>query len=157
MIRRLIPILCCILVFGLLLSACSDSEKREDGRKYPVYSDDGVLTGYEREFHNTEGLLSRLDVFDADDNYDHYVIYEYDSDQRLIKESTYGADGIGKFYYEYEYDDNGEKSKESYVTMSDGYTITLFENGVISEIYRYDAKDNLISHEVFSKSTSNET
>ena len=110
----------------------------------------GNQIGYERRYHNDNGDITGLDVYDNDQVYDHFVLYEYDDSNRLTKETTYRADGIGEFYYTYEYYDGGQISKKGYYTATNGAEITLFdEKGNETERFIYDETDTLIKHEVY--------
>ena len=73
---------------------CSCSGKKPDGDMTPVKDDSGNITGYERRYHNDNGDITRWDIYDADQVYQSYVLYEYDNHNRLISEITYLANGI---------------------------------------------------------------
>ena len=158
MMMKRIPIfsfIALLLTFLLPLMLCACEEKTaESGVKTEVYDDSGVLTGYERRFVNSDGLLSRLDVYDENDEYDHFVLYEYDDDGRLIQETTYRADGIGDFYYTYSYDDDDNIVEKGYYTAKDGATRTLYNaDGDEIEIYHYNEQDELFLHEIYEDGT----
>jgi len=154
MSRRIITAVVCILcvLTAFSLSSCKKGDAQqstEDGVLIKITSDNGDIIGYERRYHNDHGDMSRLDVYDKDEVYDHYIVYEYDDDYRIIKETTYKADGIGDHYYEYTYDDDGNLKEKGYFTMSDGAERTLYNpDGSAKERYAYDANDTLILHEV---------
>lgn len=142
----LLPLLLC------LLCACNsaDAQPSEDGAITEVRNERGVITGYERRYHNTEGDISRLDVYDADKNYDHFVLYDYDENRRLLQETTYKANGIGDFYYTYTYDDNGNMLEKGHYTAYEGAQRYLYDtDGNEVERYYYDSDDVLYLHEVF--------
>ncbi len=146
--KRIFSAMLAVLLTAILFCGCS-SHTDAEGVKVELLDDNGNVTGYERRYHNSDGLLSRLDVYDADDNYDHYVLYEYDDDDRLTKESTYRADGIGDFYYTYSYNDDGEVIEKGYYTAYEGATVMLYDDdGNITEVYSYDNGANLYLHEV---------
>lgn len=147
MIKRLIA-LCCVLLSALfLLTACG--KEPVDGDLTPVKDENGTITGYERKYHNDTGGVTRWDVYDADQQYDHYVLYEYDSSDRLTKETYYQADGIGVYYYEYSYDENGKLAEEDYASAKNGSTRTLYNNGEENIRYTYDEKDELVKYEEY--------
>ena len=151
--RRAIALIVSVLILCALLCACGqskgDTTSTEDGALVPITRDSGDILGYERYYHDSNGNLTRVDSYDSKEVYDHYLIMEYDSENRLIKESRYKADGLGDFYYTYTYDDDGNMTEKGYYTMHDGATRTLYdEKGVEIERYTYDADDKLIKHEV---------
>ena len=78
MIKRIITLLSVCLLFSFLLTACG-SESVIDGEMTPVKDDSGNITGYERKYHNDNGDITRWDVYDADEKYDHYILYEYNN------------------------------------------------------------------------------
>lgn len=142
-------VLCLLMVFSLSSCKKGDTQSTEDGVLIKITDDSGNIISYERRYHNDHGDMSRLDVYDKDEVYDHYIIYEYDDDYHLIKETTYRADGIGDHYYEYTYDDDGNLAEKDYVTMSDGAERIIYNpNGSAKERFVYDANDTLIKHEV---------
>ena len=142
-------ILSLCVVCAVLLSACGggDASQNADSSMEPVTDSSGTITGYERYSHNSEGLVSRIDYFTADNIYDHYVIYEYDSKGRVVLETTYSANGVGQYFYDYRYDDDGNYEKVTYATQNDGYTVTLYAEGMENEKFHYDNKGNLLSHQ----------
>ena len=150
MSRRIICIAVLCLIAAMLFCACKEgggSSAVADGSMTPATDSSGNITGYERYSHNADGLLSRVDYFTTDETLDHYVLYDYDSDGRLIMETTYAGNGIGLYYYDYEYDVDGNYSRVMYVTQTEGYTVTFYENGEESELFSYDNKGNLLSHQ----------
>ena len=139
------------LCAALLFCGCSGETSGQDGVMTAVRNESGTVTGYQTVYHNDNGDLSRVDFYDADQVYDHFVVYEYDSQNRLIQETTYRADGIGDFYYTYVYDDGGVLTEKGYFTMSDGAVRTLLgPDGSETERYTYDSADTLIRHEIFT-------
>lgn len=151
MIRRILSVFSLSLFCVILLCACSKGGNTDptvpDGAMIAVTEASGTITGYERYSYNSEGQRSRVDYFTADSTYDHYVVYEYDAKGRVILETTYAANGIGQFYYDYKYDDDGNYSQVMYVTQSEGYSVTNYENGAEKEKFSYDNKGNLLSHQ----------
>ena len=134
----------------LSLCACGSDEAAEDGAYVPVKDDSGVITGYERKYHNDNGSVTRWDVYDANEQYDHYTIYEYNSDNQLVKETYYRADGIGVFYYAYSYSEDGVMAEMDYASAKDGSARTIYdENGKEKERYTYDNKDNFVKYEEY--------
>ena len=92
--RRFIPLILC-LAFVLLFSACG-APADVDGAMTPIKDENGAVTGYERKYHNDNGDVTRWDVYDASEQYDHYVLYEYDSNGRLGKETYYRAVNVSR-------------------------------------------------------------
>lgn len=150
-LSRIVALLTGIVLIASLC-ACGeggDATKDEDGALTKISSDGGNVIGYERKYHNDRGDITRLDVYDKDENYDHYVIYEYDDAHRLVKETTYRADGIGDYYYTYEYDENGVLTEKGYFTQMNGATRTLYDaKGYATEKFTYDSDSKLVKHEV---------
>ena len=142
----LLPIFC--LLFSLLLTACG-SEASYDGAMTPIKDESGTVTGYERKYHNDSGDITRWDVYDADEQYDHYILYEYDSSGRLGKETYYQANGIGVYYYAYSYSDEGTIAEMDYVNAKEGSARTLYDvNGIEQYRYTYDNNDDLVQYEI---------
>ena len=147
MIKKLAAVLFGCLFAVFILSACEDSQV--DGVMTEIKDDSGQITGFERRYHNDNGDITRLDVYDKDQVYDHYIIYEYDDEYRLIKETAYQADGLGDYYYTYEYDDDGNLIEKGYYTAKDEALITIYDtDGDEIERYHYDKEDKLYLHEV---------
>ena len=147
MIRKLTAVLSFCLICLVVLSGCS--AKPADGDYTPIKDDSGAVTGYERKYHNDNGDITRWDVYDASQQYDHYVLYEYDSNNRLVKETYYLASGIGEYYYAYSYDEEGNLAEKDYCTAKNGSERLRYQNGVESERMTYDRDDNLIKYEVY--------
>ena len=147
MMRKITALLCLCLCCTLFLVGCGE---KPDGDMEPIKDENGSITGYERKYHNDNGDITRWDVYDADEQYDHYILYEYDSNDRLGKETYYQADGIGVYYYAYSYDDNGTIAEKDYVSAKDGSTRTLYDSdGNESERYTFDINDQLSKYEVY--------
>ena len=147
--KRIAAFLFACLFSVLMLAACGSKESA-DGEYVAVKDDSGSITGYERKYHNDEGELTRWDVYTADEVYDHYILYEYDSDGRLGKETYYQADGIGVYYNAYSYNDDGVLMEMDYVNAKEGSERLIYdENGVEKERLTFDSSDNLIKYEVF--------
>lgn len=154
--RRLAALLVCLcLLVSLCLAACGDDDSGDSNGLYvPVKDSSGNITGYERRYYNDNGDITRWDVYDSNEVYDHYVLYEYDSSNRLIQETTYRADGIGDFYYTYLYNDDDVVIEKGYYTMKDGAQVTLYsDDGTESERYTYDNTDTLTLYEVYENGT----
>ena len=98
-----------------------------------VRDDNGNLTGYERRSYNDNGDVTRLDVFDKDQIYLYYELYEYDENDRLYTQTRYKAEGFADYRYVYTYDDDGNLTEKA-------YEMTTGE----AEVYRYDADGNEI-------------
>lgn len=151
MMKRIIAILCLCMCCVLVLTACGE---KPDGSMEPVKDENGNITGYERKYHNDNGDITRWDVYDADEQYDHYTLYEYDSNNRLGKETCYDASGFGKYYYAYSYDDSGTLAEMDYVSAKDGSSRTLYDSdGNESERFTYDNNDQLVKYEVYQNDT----
>ena len=151
MIRRIITALClCLMLFCVVsLCACDGNSQSVDGAMTPVKDSSGNITGYERKYHNDNGDVTRWDIYDANQEYQSFVIYEYDDGNRLTKEAYYRADGIGEYYYSYVYDDDGDLYEKGYFSSTEGATRTLFDkDGKEIERYIYDETDALSKHEV---------
>ena len=148
--RRLTAFLSFCLISLFLFTACS---KPADGAYVPIKDESGNITGYERKYHNDNGDVTRWDVYDASEQYDHYVLYEYDSNGRLGKETYYLANGIGEYYYAYSYDEEGNLAEKDYCSAKDGSERVLYKDGVESERLTYDNNDQLIKYEVYQNDT----
>lgn len=137
--------LCCLL----FLTACAD-ESTADGAMTPIKDENGSIIGYERKYHNDNGDVTRWDVYDANEEYDHYTLYEYDSEYRIVKETYYRADGIGVYYYAYSYTDDGVIAEMDYSTAKEGSSRTIYDSdGKEKERYTYDNKDEFIKYEEY--------
>ncbi len=151
MIRRIALVCCVFALCALLLTACG---KKADGEMAPVRDDNGAVTGYERKYHNENGDVTRWDVYDANQQYDHYILYEYDSNNRLAKETYYQADGIGVYYYAYSYHSSGKPAEKDYVSAKEGSTRTLYdEDGQEKERMTFDQNDTMTKYEVYQNNT----
>lgn len=149
--RRILFILCVLALCSLLLTACG---KKADGELTPVKDENGATAGYERKYHNDNGDVTRWDVYDANQQYDHYILYEYDSNNRLARETYYQANGIGVYYYAYSYNSSGKLAEEDYVSMKEGSTRTLYdEDGHEKERMTYDQNDQMTKYEVYQNGT----
>ena len=139
-----------LLIMLFSLCGCSDNaDQSAEGVLTEVKDGSGNITGYERRYHNDNGDITRLDVYDADEVYEYFVLYEYDDSNRLIQETRYRADGIGEYYYTYEYDDDGNITEKGYFSATDGAELTLYDaEGNETERYIYDNTDTLTKHEV---------
>lgn len=71
--RKLSVFLLTICILAALLCACGD-ETPADGVMTPIKDDNGSITGYECKYHNDNGDITRWDVYDAQEQYDHYQI-----------------------------------------------------------------------------------
>lgn len=151
MMKRIVAILCSLALCTFFFSACG---KKADGTMEPVQDENGSVTGYERVYHNENGDITRWDVYDVNQKYDHYVLYEYDSNDRLAKETYYQADGIGVYYYAYSYHESGKIAEEDFVSVKDGSTRTLYdEDGHESKRYTFDRNDQLVKYEEYQNNT----
>ncbi|MBQ6412314.1 MAG: hypothetical protein IJI19_02395 [Ruminococcus sp.] len=147
--RRFIPLILCLFCV-LLFSACG-APADVDGAMTPIKDENGAVTGYERKYHNDNGDVTRWDIYDAQEQYDHYVLYEYDSNGRLGKETYYRADGIGVYYNAYSYTEDGVIAEMDYASAKEGSTRTLYdEEGKESKRMTYDINDELVKYEEFA-------
>ena len=116
--RKILICLCCIVVLACAaLCSCGqggDTKSTESGVMTEIKDDDGNVTGYERRYQNAHGDISRWDVYDADQNYLYYVLYDYDDHYRLLSETKYQANGFAEDRYVYSYDDNGNLTEKAY-------------------------------------------
>ena len=149
--KKITLILCVLALCSLLLAAC---DKKADGELTPVKDENGATAGYERKYHNDNGDVTRWDVYDANQQYDHYVLYEYDSNDRLAKETHYQANGIGVYYYAYSYNSAGKLAEEDYVSAKEGSMRTLYDDdGHEKERMTYDRNDQMTKYEVYQNGT----
>ena len=148
--RRSAVFLCAVLIAFTTLLLCSCSGEKPDGEMTAVKDDSGNITGYERRYHNDNGDITRWDIYDADEVYQSYVLYEYDNNNRLISEITYHANGIGDHGIDYDYDDDGNLTQKLEFSAKGGATRTLYDkDGNKTEIYEYDDTDTLTEHKVY--------
>ena len=138
----------CILS-AVFLCACGD-QPAVDGALTPVKDENGIITGYERKYHNDNGDITRWDVYDAQEQYLNYTLYEYDSNGNLAKETLYEASGIGVHYYAYSYTDDGVLAEMDYASAKNGSSRTIYdEEGKEKYHYSYDNNDNLVKYEEY--------
>ena len=138
----------CLMLSAVILCSCGEEEKA-DGALTPVKDESGNITGYERKYHNDHGDITRWDIYDENEEYQSFVIYEYDSEYRLTKELTYRADGIGESGITYDYYDDGTLREEySFSAKGDSSRCIYDTEGSWVEAYYYDDKDELIKHQV---------
>lgn len=146
--KLLLRLLTACILAAVLLCACGDTET--DGSLTPIKDENGSVTGYERKYHNDNGDVTRWDVYDAQEQYDHYTLYEYDSNGRLAKETYYQANGIGVWYYAYSYTEEGVLAEMDYASAKDGSTRTLYgEDGKEKYRYTFDHEDQFVKNEEF--------
>ena len=134
--KSLISAVCFLLLMLMTLSLCAcdsngDQKPTENGIMTEVRDDNGELTGYERRYTNDNGDITRWDVYDAEQTYLYFVLYEYDENNRLSSETKYKAEGFAVDRYVYTYDDRGNLTEKAYETPHGE-----------AEVYRYDAKGN---------------
>lgn len=149
--KRLICFALSVLLIGILLCSCSDkgsTSSTENGVLTEVKDENGNLTGYERRFTNDNGDITRWDVYDADQTYLYYVLYEYDENTRLQTETKYKAEGFAEYRYVYTYDDEGNLSEIAY-ELPHGEAEVYRYNADGEEIERlyYDTEEKLIKRE----------
>lgn len=149
-VKRIILLaLTACLCLSVVLCGCSgDDQPTGDGLMTAVTDDDGVVTGYERRFHNDNGDITRLDVYDKDKIYQSYVLYAYDDAYRLLSETYYQADGFAMHRYVYTYDDSG-KLYEKALEKTNGESIVerYDQQGVVVEKRYYGADEKLVRTE----------
>jgi hypothetical protein len=128
-------------------SSTDSSGFRNSGRYIYFYSGDGMLekktegtvVGYIRKsylYEYQDGQLIKIKQYNHDNELEICTENQYDSVGNLVKESTYGSDGIGKTYIIHTYSEN-------LLVKSDVFT---FKGDVhVREIKRtYDINNNLI-------------
>ena len=114
-----------------------------------VKDDNGNLSGYERRYHNDNGDVTRLDVYDENETYLYYVIYEYDDDNRLMSETRYGAEGFAEYRYVYTYDDDGNLTEKAVEHPHGEAEVYHYDtNGNETERLYYGADEKLAKREV---------
>lgn len=152
--RKLIALLCVVLAILVLVSCHSGDSNAtekptEDGVMTEIMDDDGNLTGYERRYHNNNGDITRWDVYDADQTYLYYVLYEYDDDGRLSSETRYKAEGFAEYRYVYTYDDDGNLAEKAFEDPHGEATVTRYdaEGNEIERLY-YGTDEKLSKREV---------
>ena len=151
--RRIIlcAIACAILITAVILTSCGkeDPVTEANGAMVEVKDDNGNLTGYERRYLNSDGLLSRLDQYDVNQEYQSFVLYEYYDDGLLFTETFYRADGIAESRTAYTYDDNGKLYEKSYeYPHGDALTERYDADGNIIEKFHYGEDEQLYQHDV---------
>ena len=143
-------LLCCVLLF---VSCSGDTTPTSDGIMTAVTDDKGAVTGYERRYHNADGLLSRLDVYDADKVYLNYSLYEYDDEGRLSTETYYGADGIALSRDVYTYSEDGKLYEKAHETPSGEAKVERYDaDGEVVEKLYYDSDGKLYQHDKLTDS-----
>ncbi len=137
---------CCVFV---ACDASGGDKPTENGRMEEVKDDSGTLTGYERRFYNQNGDVTRLDVFDENETYLYYILYEYDDNNRLYTETRYKAEGFGDSRYVYTYDDDGNLAEKAYELPHGEAEIYRYDTdgNEIERLY-YGSDEKLIKHEV---------
>ncbi len=91
--------------------------------------------------YDEKGRLSQIQYYDADGEKDFDTVYEYDEQDRVIRESS---DDISGRWVRYTYDDNGNISQKSSGSRNNSYV----------ETYTYDANNRIISGKGYSDSKS---
>lgn len=123
-----------IVFLCIFLCACDPSGSTDstvNGAMIEVKDKDGSLSGYERRFYNDNGDVTRLDVYDADQTYLYYILYEYDDNNRLFTQTRYKSEGFAEHRYIYTYDDDGNLTEKA-----------LEHPHGEAEVWRYDADGN---------------
>jgi antitoxin component YwqK of YwqJK toxin-antitoxin module len=135
-----------VVLLSLTTAACSsgDTKPTEDGVLTAVYDDGGAITGYERRYHNDNGDVTRLDVYDAEKNYQSFEICEYNDDGLLYTRTYYRADGIAVSRDVYSYDDAGTLSEIAHENPHGDATVDRYDkSGNIVEKLSYDTEGQL--------------
>lgn len=149
--RRLIAIIVSLLLISAVLCSCNNGSSAETGigGLTQLKNDNGDLTGYERRSYNDNGDVTRLDVYDTDQTYLYYILYEYDDDNRLFTETRYKAEGFAESRYVYTYDDNGNLSEKAYELPHGEAEVTRYDKdgNEIERLY-YDIDEKLSKREV---------
>lgn len=132
----------------MLLCACGAESGDDSGRMIPVKDSSGAVTGYERRFVNSDGNVTRLDVFDADEVYLYYVMYEYDDQNRLYSETAYEASGFARDRYIYTYSDDGSLYEKAYELPNGEATVERYDkDGAVIEKLYYGTDEQLYKRE----------
>ncbi len=88
-------------------------------------------------------ILIRLEEYNdvSDNQLTYYIIYQYDHDGKIVKETDYDGDGTLIAYYEYEYDSYGRERKCSrFIDEEDGFVLEDYE------ITEYNSNGDVIKH-----------
>ena len=162
MIKGRFTLICCIcavlVLLMLPLSACGNQQQEDaaeaDGVLTPVKDDNGNITGYERKYHNDNGDVTCWDVYDADEQYQSYVLYEYDSENRLTQEIGYQADGLPVYGDSYTYSEDGVLTMKEHVIAKEGTERITYDNdGNEKDRITFDVNNNLVKYEVYQNGT----
>lgn len=140
----------CVLI-SVLLCACDGSTEATaaDGALTAVVDGEGNVTGYERRFHNSFGGITRLDIYDRDQAYLSFVLYNYDDNHRLYTETYYLANGIAQSRTVYDYYDDGSLFEKAYELPNGEATVECYDrNGNLYEKQYYDRNEQLTHREV---------
>ena len=142
MMKKIIAALAVCICLAVIFCSCSSdsAEPTEDGAMTAVTDADGNVSGYERRYHNADGNLSRLDIYDPNQQYLSFVLYGYDDEGRLTTETYYLANGIAQSRTVYSYDDSGKLSEKAYEYPTGEATVE-----------RYDADGNVIEKLYYGK------
>lgn len=153
--KRILSILTAVLLLCAALGACSakdDAQPAADNSLTPVKDDAGRITGYERRSYNDSGDVTRLDRYDAEQNYLSYVLYAYDDAGRLFTETNFSGSGIGQSRIVYTYDDDGRLTEKAYEQPHGETTVELYNaDGIVTEKRWYGTDDQLLYREVLEE------
>ena len=110
------------------------------------------IVQYDEENRETVAF-NYYDINAEKDNYDCYVLNEYDSNGCLIKETTYSPNGTIWWIYLFEYDNAGRETKHTCYLANGSishYLITNYDDSgnIVSEI-TYDGNGNIITYVQF--------
>ena len=147
MYKRIIFLLIACLLLCAVLCACSsdDAEPTENGSLTPVTDDAGKIIGYERRSYNDDGKVTRLDSYDADQNYLSYVLYSYDDAGRLYTEIYHSGEGFEKSRIVYTYVDSGRLYEKAFEYPHGEATVERYNaDGKVIEKQYYDTDQHLI-------------
>lgn len=167
---------------GRLILDCLYNENGElEYSYYYIYDDEGFLIREEHWDRDADTLgtytdytygphgIERAEQGDFEADADHYIIYEYDDQGRLMGETSYMYSNNKTYWYSlYEYDTDGSytiteyewdvhdqeiRQKNFYEKYgSDGQLVERFLYDYLT-LYEYDADDLLINAEVYSGNT----
>ena len=146
------------MILCVTVTACSSGNTKptEDGVLTEVRDDGGNLTGYERRYHNDSGDVTRIDVYDAEQVYQSFVVYEYDDEHRLYTETHYQADGIAVSRDVYSYDDSGTLYEIAHESPHGDATVYRYDaSGNNVEIDYYDTEGKLERRSILEDGTWN--
>lgn len=141
---------------------------------FSAYGESPASTEITEWEYDKNGNKIKMIQYEEGKEKDMEVLYEYDENNRCIKETCIGSDGVSRYVNDYSYDENGKlinkdtNGEEANGTVhKDGHDF-VYENGllmkevymaneatVIAErVYTYDANSNLLTVELVSYDSS---